>query len=626
MVGYQDYDSPLTGMVVYESGVVLAKQLSSGGSLLLHTRLGGSGRSMFYTQSDGVTAIVGHDQEFRSQLLSSTKLSAQINQLSFDGQRLFLVLSKTRLASYGVSSSGTLIWLGDQLFNKPVVAIASGPDDIFVAFNLSTGARLIRYDSNGTGHSMFNVSPDGLQPLSGYVSRVKGFQDFDSRIYFVSLDNDEVLISVAEGGLLGRLLRYKNQGTGSSMYYSRRDGVSPVSGSEAQFFATYRGYQDFSGCISRQSAAKNLIWAVRSNGSLSTVLKMERIQDPCRDIDFCHVVSPFGLDQNPGTFDSPWATLPFAASRVQPGATVYVFPGKYDVPVVTTINGTTSDRIRFVSVLRGGARINVNSGGFGWTNRADYINIEGFDISGNLSIGIANFASNVRILRNHVHDISVPNCDSSGGAGIDNANYRASNSEVIGNLVHDVGYKAPCYRAHAIYHSNAGGNILNNIVYHSGGWGIHLWHAPKDLRIGNNLVFENLSGGIVVGAGDKPFGAVAEGIVVTNNIVYSNSGWGICETGSVAPPGPTENTFTSNLIYRNKFGPCMLQNGKAAIGSILEAPLFRRYALDGTGNFRSATTSPAIDAGDPGLGAAIDYDGFRRWFGKGFDIGPFEQH
>jgi hypothetical protein len=55
-------------------------------------------------------------------------------------------------------------------------------------------------------------------------------------------------------------------------------------------------------------------------------------------------------------------------------------------------------------------------------------------------------------------------------------------------------------------------------------------------------------------------------------------------------------------------------------------PLFRRYALDGTGNFRSATTSPAIDAGDPGMGAATDYDGFRRWFGRSFDIGAFEQH
>src|SRR5262249_13864257 len=288
-------------------------------------------------------------------------------------QRLFLVLSKTRLVSYGVSSSGTLVWLGDQFFNQPIAAMASGPDDIFVAFNLSTGGRLIRYRPDGTGHSMFTVLSDGLQPLSGYVYRVKGFQDFDSQIFFVSFDNDEVLVSIAEGGLLGRLLRYKNRGTGSSMYYSRRDGLSSVSGYEAQFFATYRGHQDFSGYISRQSTTKNLIWAVRSNGSLFTVLKMERIQDPCRDIDFCHIVSPLGSDQNPGTFDSPWASLPYAATRVQPGATVYVFPGKYDMPVVTFINGTADDRIRFVSVLRGGARINLNSGGFGWTNRADYI-------------------------------------------------------------------------------------------------------------------------------------------------------------------------------------------------------------------------------------------------------------
>ena len=47
---------------------------------------------------------------------------------------------------------------------------------------------------------------------------------------------------------------------------------------------------------------------------------------------------------------------------------------------------------------------------------------------------------------------------------------------------------------------------MNNIVYRTSGWGIHLWHAPYHrLTIANNLVFNNANGGIVVGAGDGPY-------------------------------------------------------------------------------------------------------------------------
>src|SRR5262249_49541619 len=49
-IGYQDYDSPLSSMVADDNGVFVAKLLSDGTSMLLHTRLGGTGASMFCSQ------------------------------------------------------------------------------------------------------------------------------------------------------------------------------------------------------------------------------------------------------------------------------------------------------------------------------------------------------------------------------------------------------------------------------------------------------------------------------------------------------------------------------------------------------------------------------------------------
>src|SRR5262249_37293704 len=119
------------------------------------------------------------------------------------------------------------------------------------------------------------------------------------------------------------------------MYYARKDGLQPVSGHEAQFFETYQGYQDFSAPILQLSAAKNVLWAVRFDGSLGfTVFKMEIVEDPCQNIVLCHVVDPSGVDGSLGTFESPWASLSFAAARVLPGTTVYVLPGNYSSPVV----------------------------------------------------------------------------------------------------------------------------------------------------------------------------------------------------------------------------------------------------------------------------------------------------
>ncbi|MGD0114135.1 MAG: hypothetical protein ABSD48_19935 [Armatimonadota bacterium] len=70
---------------------------------------------------------------------------------------------------------------------------------------------------------------------------------------------------------------------------------------------------------------------------------------------------------------------------------------------------------------------------------ADYVDIEGFDISDDASVGIANQGSYVRILGNHVHNIPALGTGTNGGADIVNGNYKAHDSDIIGNVVHDIG-------------------------------------------------------------------------------------------------------------------------------------------------------------------------------------------
>jgi hypothetical protein len=135
-------------------------------------------------------------------------------------------------------------------------------------------------------------------------------------------------------------------------------------------------------------------------------------------------VAPHGNDAWSGTSKRPWQTLARAARSVKPGDTVHVAPGVYTSPasIATSVSGSPTDRIRFLSDVKWGARLTTTARGytFVWLNKGDYVDIEGFDISCEAcSVGIRNMASNVRIIGNHVHDIPAePGCTSNGGAGI----------------------------------------------------------------------------------------------------------------------------------------------------------------------------------------------------------------
>src|SRR5437588_6995058 len=335
-----------------------------------------------------------------------------------------------------------------------------------------------------------------------------------------------------------------------------------------------------------------------------------------------YYVSPTGSDFNDGSSSRPWATIQKAADKATPGTTIYVEPGTYQQNIISKANGTATARITFTAATKWGARIRSRGVQITWENLGDYVNIVGFDISGDGSYGILNRASYVQTIGNLVHDIPATGCSSDGGAGIDNGSYQGKYSghdnNIIGNIVHDIGPKTYCNLVHGIYQANFRANIWNNISYRNSAMGIQTWHAASDLNIANNLVFENGRGGIIIAAGGPPWTVIADNFVVVNNIAIHNAIYGIYEYGQTG----IHNRYLNNLVYANPTN-LLLQHGNKAQGTLMVDPRLVNYQPDGSGDYHLSAGSPAIGAGTSIGEPATDMNGLPRTIGRAVDIGPY---
>jgi parallel beta-helix repeat protein len=335
-------------------------------------------------------------------------------------------------------------------------------------------------------------------------------------------------------------------------------------------------------------------------------------------------VSTTGSDRNDGSSKHPWKTIQRAALAARPGMTVHVLPGTYFGPIRTRIDGIATAPIRFVSDTRWEARVRSVGGAEAvWRNDGAYVIIEGFDVSGDGAFGIQNLASHAQIIGNLVHDIPASGCTGTGGAGIYIGDYADHDSDTIGNVVHDIGNPdVMCFGVHGIYHTNRGGRIYNNIAYRNQAWGIHLWHAAREVNIANNLVFQNGAGGLLIGAGDSPGGVICEGVIVVNNIIFDNVskwsyGYAIREAGRTGV-----SVYSNNLIFGNS-AYLKLAHGKAK-ATVNADPQFVNYRPDGTGDYHLRANSPAIDTGTSSPAPIDDIAKQPRPAGRGWDIGPHE--
>jgi hypothetical protein len=339
-------------------------------------------------------------------------------------------------------------------------------------------------------------------------------------------------------------------------------------------------------------------------------------------------VSTTGNDANSGSQSAPFRTINRAAKAAKASTTVHVAAGTYRENVSTTVAGTSTGRIRYVSDTKWGAKVIGSGTEAMWTNKGNYTDISGFDISGSGRLGILNYASYTNMSNNNVHNLTVSGgCTGNGGAGINNANYSGSDGDIIGNVVHDIGVPGKCNGVQGIYSSNLRGRIHNNIVYRVSAWGIQLWHAANNVMIANNTVFQNgangMGGGIVIGTGDAPGGIVMDYTKVINNIVYSNPASGIkeyCYSGFNCIG--THNTIANNLVYGNG-SAISLKNG-VATGTISANPMFVNYQANGTGDYRLQSGSPAINKGTAGSAPVDDINYVARPRGGAHDIGAYE--
>jgi parallel beta-helix repeat protein len=301
------------------------------------------------------------------------------------------------------------------------------------------------------------------------------------------------------------------------------------------------------------------------------------------------------------------------------GTIVHVAPGTYGY-VESTTSGTSGAPITFVSDSKWGAKISAPGSTNAWTNTGDHVVIQNFEIADSNYSGIMSTASHDRFLGNHIHHMVPPDC-SRGGAGIELQNYSETDNDSIGNVVHDIlAPSSSCGLIHGIYYQGPyGGRILNNVVYRTSGWGIHLWHNANHVTIANNTVFENQQGGMVIGGsleGNDIAPGVDSGTVVTNNIVVNNGYWGIREMGNVGV-----NTYADNLLRGNSSGGYDLHGGGSPTGTVTADPQFVSYS---GGDYRLRTTSPAIDRGTTLAAPSYDAGLARRPQGRAVDIGAYE--
>lgn len=314
-------------------------------------------------------------------------------------------------------------------------------------------------------------------------------------------------------------------------------------------------------------------------------------------------VAPSGSDSNPGTRDEPFRTLTRAAQAATPGTTVHVAPGTYFGGIRTNTHGTAEARIVFESTERWGARLVPpldSRRPAAWDNRADYLDIVGFEIDGTqyqsgmkwLS-GIYNAGSHNGVHHNRIHHVGndVP-CETRGGAGIGiDSYYKGNDAEVVGNQVHDIG-PPDCRTMHGIYISTRA-SVRDNIIYRASGSGIHLWHDATHVTIRGNTVVASGTG-IVVGGGDYYHSKGPNDHTHTVNNIVVDNGHGIVEQGETG----SDLSYRNNLVFQNGGSDWKLPAGREHAGTVSAGPMFVDYTrTNPEPDFRLQPGSPAIGKG-----------------------------
>lgn len=350
-----------------------------------------------------------------------------------------------------------------------------------------------------------------------------------------------------------------------------------------------------------------------------------------------YFVSPYGKDSNPGTLQEPFLTMGKAESVIQAGDSILVGDGSYALQpsagaaFYSKKSGTALAPIKYQAISPYGAKFNPTTAQYVWQSDGDYNYWNYFELTSQdptTRIGLYNNGSHCSAQQMKVHDLQAVGNGSSGGAGIDHANFLASDNDTIGCTTYAIG-TATDRNVHGIYHACLRGNIKNNISIGNSGWGIHMWHGANNVNVYNNLSAGNATGGIVVGAVSGEGTGINDNTTVANNIMLFNGLTSSLSAGALYETGVTgtNNRYLNNLLFGNANvngtnSPISLQNGLQDVGTINADPQLVAYRANAQGDYHLMSTSTAIGAGYVSGAPTTDFDGRMR--GASIDIGPFQ--
>jgi hypothetical protein len=349
-----------------------------------------------------------------------------------------------------------------------------------------------------------------------------------------------------------------------------------------------------------------------------------------------YYVATNGSDGNNGSINSPWATPQHSSTVAQPGDTVIVEDGTYDLGSSggtgdwrIANGGTAGHPVTYMAQHKWQAKLVGHGSGDGTTAiglAGGYTIIENFDITGSDANGInlttnGTAASYNQVLNNYIHDMVTP-CDGNSGAGVTAGsggnNYAGVGHETVnGNLIVNLIAAGGCpggHQASGIAMMLPFGVAANNIVINCGD-AIEAWHAATNTIFYGNVVV-NSGRGISMGAGDAPGGVINNNSLVENNIIVNGKGSAIIETGGTG----LSNVYRDNLVFGGDTS-IELSNGLSATGTIDADPQFVNNTGTASGDYSLQASSPARGTGLALAGIATDFLGNVRPQSGATDIG-----
>jgi parallel beta-helix repeat protein len=277
-----------------------------------------------------------------------------------------------------------------------------------------------------------------------------------------------------------------------------------------------------------------------------------------------------GHDTNDGSSaGSALRTISAAVGRATDGDTIIVGPGVYEESVLDPPSGTAASPVTFLADSAGRMTgdppgpVVVDAGGGPFAFRltgASFTVIDGFTVTGAEGENAAGI-----FIRGESQQVTIRNCeisDSRDGIRVENSD----DVLLFNNLI--------------FANSNRGIRIAGNTA------------GSQRARVINNTVTDNGNNGFSLGTEGIPCGAVLRGNLIQNN-----------EVRNIDVDGDSANGYAGdfNLVHPQTLAP-VIQPGPhdVAADALLVDPGSGDYHLSQAGGGQTVT-SPAVDAGDPGI-------------------------